>query len=177
MKRSNIGHFKSSESKKRNTKDIDIAVKKGKLYDPSMEPPNYMIGKTMGIDPGYGSSPFGICIVQWKNHTVEVLYAEQFERPDYNDILQVVFDQIKHWSITKIYVDGYNAAFVKSLKRMLGGNEYYEKYNREEINRLDNYNSMKVIPVSFSLEHKQMLQHTKIILEKGVVAINPKYDK
>ncbi|HZD81786.1 MAG TPA: hypothetical protein VE076_02820, partial [Nitrososphaeraceae archaeon] len=43
--------------------------------------------------------------------------------------------------------------------------------------RMDNYNSMKVIPVSFSLEHKQMLQQTKIILERGVVAINPKYDK
>ena len=33
---------------------------------------------------------------------------------------QVVFDQIKHWSITKIYVDRSNAAFVKSLKIMLG---------------------------------------------------------
>jgi hypothetical protein len=32
-------------------------------------------------------------------------------------------------------------------------------------------------PVSFSLEHKQMLQQTKIILERGVVAIHPKFDK
>lgn len=58
---------------------------------------------------------------------------------------------------------------------MLGEREDYDKYNREEMNRLDN--SMKVIPVSFSQEHKQMLQHTKIILEKGVVAIHPKFDK
>ena len=60
---------------------------------------------------------------------------------------------------------------------MLGENEYYEKYSREEMNRLDNTNNMKVVPVSFSSEHKHMLQHAKIILERGVVAIHPKFDK
>jgi hypothetical protein len=60
---------------------------------------------------------------------------------------------------------------------MLCGNEYYAKYSREEMNRLDVTNNMKVIPVSFSLEHKQMLQQSKIILEKGFVAIQPKFNK
>jgi hypothetical protein len=72
---------------------------------------------------------------------------------------------------------GSNAAFLKSQKRLLGEREDYEKFSREEMNRMDNYNSMKVVPVSFSLEHKQMLQQTKIILERGVVAIHPKFDK
>jgi hypothetical protein len=36
---------------------------------------------------------------------------------------------------------------------------------------------MDVIPVYFSKEHKDMLLHCKIKLEKGVVAINPKFDK
>jgi hypothetical protein len=37
--------------------------------------------------------------------------------------------------------------------------------------------SWKVVPVNFSQKHKQMLMHTKKILEKGYLVINPKFDK
>jgi hypothetical protein len=36
---------------------------------------------------------------------------------------------------------------------------------------------MDVIPVRFSTEHKDMLAHSKIKLEKELVAINPRLDK
>ena len=36
---------------------------------------------------------------------------------------------------------------------------------------------MSVISVSFNVEHKEMLGHAKMILEKGFVAINPLFDK
>jgi hypothetical protein len=36
---------------------------------------------------------------------------------------------------------------------------------------------MDVIPVHFSTEHKDMLAHCKIKLEKGLVAITPRFDK
>lgn len=36
---------------------------------------------------------------------------------------------------------------------------------------------MAVIPVYFSTEHKQMLGHTKMILEDGHICINKKHDK
>ena len=60
-----------------------------------------------------------ICITQWKDQQIEVLYAEQFERPDFNDMLRIVYDLIRHWTITKVYVDGSNPAFVKAFKRMI----------------------------------------------------------
>jgi hypothetical protein len=36
---------------------------------------------------------------------------------------------------------------------------------------------MDVIPVRFATEHKDMLAHSKIKLEKELVAINPRLDK
>jgi hypothetical protein len=36
---------------------------------------------------------------------------------------------------------------------------------------------MKVVPVSFAKEHKEMLGHCKMLLEGGYIAINPAFDK
>jgi hypothetical protein len=36
---------------------------------------------------------------------------------------------------------------------------------------------MKVEPVNFNQEHKEMLGHCKLFLEKGYIAINPAFDK
>jgi len=39
------------------------------------------------------------------------------------------------------------------------------------------HNHMVVIPVSFNVEHKEMLGHYKMMLEKSCMAINPIFDK
>jgi hypothetical protein len=36
---------------------------------------------------------------------------------------------------------------------------------------------MKVEPVNFNQEHKEMLGHCKMLLERGYIAINPSFDK
>jgi hypothetical protein len=36
---------------------------------------------------------------------------------------------------------------------------------------------MKVEPVNINQEHKQMLGHCKMLLERGYLAINPSFDK
>jgi len=36
---------------------------------------------------------------------------------------------------------------------------------------------MQVIPVNFSTEHREMLGHAKMLMESGMVAINPAFDK
>ena len=39
------------------------------------------------------------------------------------------------------------------------------------------YRYMRVEPVSFGKEHKEMLVHAKMLLEQGYIAINPVFDK
>jgi hypothetical protein len=61
------------------TKDIDVAIEKGKKYNPDAI--NLYSRKSLGIDPGFGSSPFGLVITDWVDKQIQIAYAEEFERP------------------------------------------------------------------------------------------------
>ena len=164
------------------TRAIEAAIEKGKLYNP--DTPVMMAGKAMGIDPAWGSSAFGVVVIQWVDGQVQILNAEEYQRPDYNEMLDITWDLIWKYNLTKIYADGANPAVIRSLKQRLGENSDYEtestwhvsKYGKEQAQDIMK-KSWKVVPVNFSQEHKQMLMHTKKILEKGYLVINPKFNK
>ena len=63
--------------------DIDRAIELGKKY----RTPNKYAQQSMGIDPGFGSSPFGIVVLQFSDGVLQVLYADEFERPRYEDMI------------------------------------------------------------------------------------------
>jgi hypothetical protein len=162
------------------TKDIDLALQKGMADNNQI--PNKMAPKSMDIDPGWDSSPFGIVITQWTDNQIHVLYAEEFERPDYNDMLSKISSLMTEFKLNmkncKIYIDGANPSFIKSLKLQLGENPEYNKIiARYKVDRMDWTKIMTVIPVNFGIEHKAMLAHTKMIFEKESIFINPMFDK
>src|SRR5436309_4638406 len=51
------------------TKDIEAAIEKGRKYNPDDYNPLYFTS-TPGIDPAYGSSAFGIVVIQWVDNHV-----------------------------------------------------------------------------------------------------------
>jgi hypothetical protein len=63
---------------------------KGAFYDPEIAATNPFaadFGRAMGIDPAIGSSSFGIVITQLvDSNQVQVLYADEYQRPDFNDM-------------------------------------------------------------------------------------------
>jgi hypothetical protein len=77
---------------------------------------------------------------------------------------------VKH-SVQKIYIDGANPSFIRSLKMQWGERSDYENVKKEH------RQSMIVQPVNFNQEHKEMLGHCKMLLEQGYIAINPAFDK
>jgi hypothetical protein len=93
----------------------------------------------------------------------------------------------QRYGITKdnscqIFVDGSNPAFIRSLKLQLGERQDYEaeiEWYRANSKDYDWTEDMLVIPVSFAKEHKEMLAHTKKLMENdgGQIAIAPKHDK
>ena len=60
------------------TKDIEAAIEKGRKYKYNS---SYFTSKSMGIDPAYGSSAFGIVVTQWVGGIVQILHAEEYHRP------------------------------------------------------------------------------------------------
>ena len=84
----------------------------------------------------------------------------------------------------KIYVDGSAPEFVRSLKVMVGENDN-PQYIKERLDRCKKYDLnpadyMTVVPVPFNTEAKNMLIHTKELLEydkRPLIGINEKFDK
>jgi hypothetical protein len=160
------------------TKDIEAAIQKGTGYSPSEI--NDYSQKSMGIDPAFGSSAFGIVITQRVDNQIQIMHAEEYQRPDFNHMLSVVWTLFRRFKINKIYIDGSNPSFIRALKIQIGEDEEYEEIIKEAKSRKRNYEfSMDVVPVSFSTEHKSMLGNCKMLLERdgGYIAINPKFDK
>jgi hypothetical protein len=60
-------------------------------YNPSLTIPNCIV--SIGIDPSFGSSKFGIVATRFVNERIEVIEAEEYDRPDFNDMINRV------WSI------------------------------------------------------------------------------
>ncbi|MFL6419052.1 MAG: hypothetical protein ACJ71P_06515 [Nitrososphaeraceae archaeon] len=82
------------------TKDIKAAIEKGRKYDPDTAfNPFYPTSKSMGIDPAYGSSAFGIVVTQWVDGIVQILYAEEYHRPDYNEMLSTVYGLMSRYDV------------------------------------------------------------------------------
>lgn len=171
--------------------NIDRAVELALKYNP-----NRVIveaQKVMGIDPGWGSSAFGIVLLQVANGRIEVLFADEFERPRYEDMSLKVIDMIRglnrrnidqeYLDSCKIYVDAANPEFISTLKREVGETTNWEYIQERTLyckkHNLDLAKYMTVVPVPFSINGKDMIMHTKELLEyeRPFIAIHPKFDK
>ena len=141
------------------TSQIDAAVARGNTYDPDR--PVEMCAKSMRIDPGWGSSPFGIVITQFVDKTIQIIFAEEYERPDFEEMIIKVASMLFEYKITKVYVDGSNPSFISSLKRRIGENPNYQNYSKEEL-QCQIHGKMIVCPINFSQKHRDMLMLLKV---------------
>jgi hypothetical protein len=143
------------------TKDIEAAIEKGRKYNPDNFNPYYSFtSRSMGIDPAYGSSAFGIVVTQFEDGIVQIMHAEEYHRPDYNEMLSVVYGLMSKYNVDSVYIDGANPSFIKSLKLQIGEETNYDKviarYRSEGLG--DSWSKdMKIVPVNFNKEHKAML--------------------
>ena len=97
-------------------------------------------------------------------------------------MLSTVYSLMSKYQVDKVYIDGANPSFIRSLKLQIGEEADYDKviarYRSEGLGD-DATKDMKMVPVNFNKEHKAMLGHCKMILEQdpGKIAINPdKFD-
>ena len=68
-------------------------IEKGHKYNPpsNIDEVNYYTQKSMGIDPGFGSSAFGVVVTQMSDMLMQVLEAEEYNRPDFNQMKMYYF--------------------------------------------------------------------------------------
>jgi len=160
------------------TQDIENAICQ---YNPNDMMLYTSLRASMGVDCGFGSSAFGIVVTRLVDQRIQVIFANEYEKPDYNIMLEKIFELVMNYRVDNIYVDGANPEFIRSLKmdmRESSDPAYYNEYiEMARKNRLNLEDYMKVIPVQFAREHKSMLTHCKMLLEQGALQIDPRFDK
>ena len=69
----------------------------------------------MGIDVAWGdTSKFAIVTTQYRNR--KVFYAESFEKPQMNEIINHVMQLKQRHHVTKLYADGANPEVIRESK-------------------------------------------------------------
>lgn len=133
--------------------------------------------KSMGIDPGFGSSNFGVVITQMNNGKIEVIFAEEYGKSSPTRELQNAWEIAHRYGVNKIYIDATNPGYIRDLKRMFGEREDYEV----DLKRARRYKTtperlMKIVPKSFGQEGKEMLANAQSMFERGLIAIHPDFE-
>ena len=138
-----------------------------------------MVGRSMGIDVAWGdTSKFAIVITQYRNNKVEVFYAESFEKPLMNEIINHIMQLKQRHHCTKVYVDSSNPEVIRELKNRIGEyHDYYGRLTEEQIWSLRSSNSWQIIPVNFQKRHREMLQWTYTLMSKRFIKIHPSLQK
>jgi hypothetical protein len=164
-------------------RSIDRAIELGKKYSITI---NKWAQHSLGIDSGFGSSSCAFCVLEHSDGIIKVVYAEQFERSSFNDMIQKVWE-IQNMlggkqALDNIYCDGANPEFIEAVKQELGEDSNWSRVHekishcRKEGLNLSDY--MKVVPVSFAQEGASMLVLCKNLLEHedSLIAINPQFE-
>ena len=121
-------------------RDIDRAVLLGDHYDPSIISMDTQ--KVMGIDTGFGSSAFGIVLLEFINGQIQVKIAEEYEQVRYEDAVSKIKSFLTRMNVSainqealesvKIYVDASAPEFIRSLKVMVGEDDS-PTYTKEQL--------------------------------------------
>lgn len=172
-------------------KDIEAAIERGRKLLQERVHLSYT-QKSVGLDPGFGSSAFGVCITELVDGRINVLHAEEYPRPDFNEMIKTTLSMLDKYGISyengsRVFVDGANPSFIRALKdRIIGEESDYERLIANiktqfgtTFNLQSMMYSMFVVPVAFNKEHRDTLAYAKKMLEynNGLLAINPKHTK
>jgi hypothetical protein len=114
---------------------------------------------------------FAAVVVQRVDNKLVVVFAEEYEHPEFDSMVYDAAARIKSWDIHTTQCDGAQPAYIRALKSKVGENTHYETIPKEH------YRFMKVKPVAFGTEHREMLGNAVLLMEKGWIAIHPKFDK
>lgn len=156
---------------------IQTCIDLGLEYDTNKIPVSLYTLKSIGIDPGFSSSSTGIVVlehIKTDRDIIRVVDSYLIDKGDPNELVQLCWDIYKrnNYMNTTFFIDGSNRAVVNLLKIKFG-----ESLHWEHIPDFGKNSSIKIRPVNFSTEHRNMLSNLHAVVTKGYLAIPEKQDK
>jgi hypothetical protein len=158
---------------------VQTCISLGEEFSTTSIPVSLYTLKSVGIDPGFSSSSTGIVILEHvktedNRHIIRVIDSYLIEKPDPNKIVELCWHiyQQHNYMNTYFFIDGSNAAMVNLLKIKFGESLYWQKTTDFGHN-----SNVKIRPISFNSEHKNMLANLHAVVTKQYLAIPEKYSE
>ena len=162
-----------------NSTVLDRVEQLGKRYRESNLLSGLATQRSLGIDPGFGSSQTAFVVTQFIDGFINIVYSEQFQNASTENMVSHAYRIIQKYNLTnginKVFIDGSNPGFIRSLKTAVGEYANYDVYIDKAKTDGDRplFHYMNIIPVNFSTQGKPMLSNVKKWIDKGRVAIDP----
>ena len=112
--------------------------------------------RVIGIDPGFGSSEFGICVMQKRKGKKSIIYADAFERASYIDTVNKIKELSKRFQTKRIFCDSAWPEGIRDLR-----DKYY----------------MNVQSIAFNQYGEKMLNYAANHIDFQKVEIHPRFKK
>ena len=127
--------------------------------------------KIIGLDVGFSSSRTAMVFIErLKNpDRIIVRFTKEWERGDPNAICDELFEYYRNYWNLWICVDGSNRAMVNLLKIKWNEPLSWEPKDADP-------NNMKIVPVNFGTEHKNLLSNLHVLATKGYLAIPKEHE-
>ncbi|PWU79996.1 MAG: hypothetical protein DLM72_14515 [Candidatus Nitrosopolaris wilkensis] len=133
---------------------------------------------SMGIDVAWSSSATGVTLCMWRSGIVYVIYSEEFVKADYNELLDHCDNLIESYNPTKCYIDAANPEFYRALMKRRNQEDFDILKKREMDMHLPYGQLMNPVqPIPWQKHGREMLVHSRFILEKGKLRIHPSMEK
>ena len=110
--------------------------------------------KSVGVDPSPGSAAMGICVTENVNGIVNVIHSEEIPRPDFGEMIDKTVEVVLKYNIRfdnncRIFVDGANPAFIRTLKQRLREDPEYDR----QINIWKADNGANIVNLQFLIQY------------------------
>jgi hypothetical protein len=157
---------------------IETCIELGQQYSTNKIPLSLYTLKSVGIDPGFSSSSTGIVILEHikdnDKHVIRVVDSILLDKPDPNAVVNLCWEiySKNNYMNTAFFIDGSNAAMTNLLKIKFG-----ESLHWQQIKDFGKNSNVKIRPISFNSEHRNMLSNLHAVVSKGYLAIPEKYNQ
>jgi len=128
---------------------------------------------SLGLDPGWGSSRFAATILMLQDDIIKVVYSKEWEKPSYESMIHEVSRLKMQFKPARIYCDGSNPNFIKSLKSLFNEQQDYDKViERARKSKIEYYKWMYVVPVNFNEYGRELLERLQQFVSRGSFALS-----
>jgi hypothetical protein len=131
----------------------------------------------LGVDAGFSTSAFGLCIIQWKDNKLEVVYELEEKHADLDNMRKLIHSLIQKYHICRVFLDGSSVYLVRQLCKDFGEPDctLYNDETKDKLLLTPSCRQPLIHSVTFRTKHRLMLEQLHKVVSTRQIRIDPKF--